>query len=411
AVVVLYGIALGVLSQNRSIDGDEGYYASAARLVVEGASVYRDFFYPQMPLMPHVYSPAYAVHGSLASLRYLSVILSVATVFLWCLYLRKVYSGAPAVGWAALLLLVLNPGFGSWGVVVKTYALSNCLVTGVLLALYAGLRSGRWAWFAMGGLLGGVLVSVRLLYVAVPLVILVWLLARGRTVESVSFLVGAIVGALPAIWFFFLNPDAFVFNNFTYHSWRSDSPPLMDHVVYLARFFLKMLLARSYLALIFVLGLVGLLFSRGRLSGFHAVCAWTAAACMLGSTVPYPLYFQYFTAAMAPLLVPLTAAGLSIIGRRRAIFCWVVLGFALTVSSLEIFSEAHGDEGGSVWDLQAYGEISRYLRAHTEPEDVVLSFWPGYVFESGRRYFPGLENHFGLRIASGLSPEEHRRYR
>ncbi|MCP4550424.1 MAG: hypothetical protein GY835_28530, partial [bacterium] len=221
----------------------------------------------------------------------------------------------------------------------------------------------------------------------------------------------AIVGALPAIWFFFLNPDAFVFNNFTYHSWRSDSPPLMDHVVYLARFFLKMLLARSYLALIFVLGLVGLLFSRGRLSGFHAVCAWTTAACMLGSTVPYPLYFQYFTAAMAPLLVPLTAAGLSIIGRRRAAFCWVVLGFALAVSSLEIFSEAHGDEGGSVWDLQAYGEISQHIRALTEPEDVVLSFWPGYVFESGRRYFPGLENHFGLRIASGLSPEEHRRYR
>ncbi|MCP4657030.1 MAG: hypothetical protein GY856_16590 [bacterium] len=418
AVVVLHGIALGVLSQGRSIDGDEGYYASAAGLVAQGASVYRDFFYPQMPLMPYFYSLAYDVHGSLASLRYLSVILSVATVFLWCLYLRKEYSGAPAVGLVALLLLALNPGFGSWGVVVKTYALSNCLVTGVLLALYAGLRSGRRAWFAMGGLFCGLLVSVRLLYVAVPLVILVWLLTKDfragrRPAVSVGFFVGAMVGVLPAVWFFFLNPDGFIFNNFEYHSLRSDSPSLTGHVLYLARFFLKMMLARSYLALIFVLGLVGLLFSgRARdLSGFHGLCAWTAVAFMLGSAVPYPLYFQYFTAATAPLLVPLAAAGLSVIERRRAALCWVVLCFAIAVCFMEVFNETYGDEGGGVWDLGAYGEISRYIRANTEPEDVVLSFWPGYVFESDRKCFTGLENHFGLRVSSGLSVEEHRRYR
>ncbi len=51
------------LSRVRPIDGDEGYYATAARLVSEGRTPYLDFFYPQMPLLPYVYAPAFKVVG------------------------------------------------------------------------------------------------------------------------------------------------------------------------------------------------------------------------------------------------------------------------------------------------------------------------------------------------------------
>ena len=39
-----------------------------------------------------------------------------------------------------------------------------------------------------------------------------------------------------------------------------------------------------------------------------------------------------------------------------------------------------------------------------------MSFWPGYVFESGRRYVPGLEDHFVFRIMNKISSEERSRY-
>jgi hypothetical protein len=40
----------------------------------------------------------------------------------------------------------------------------------------------------------------------------------------------------------------------------------------------------------------------------------------------------------------------------------------------------------------------------------VLSFWPGYVFESGRRYFPDAENHFAYYITDKLRAEDRSRY-
>ena len=51
-LIFIYCIALIVLTQYRHIDGDEGYYASAIRLVSEGDVVYHDFIYPQAPLLP-----------------------------------------------------------------------------------------------------------------------------------------------------------------------------------------------------------------------------------------------------------------------------------------------------------------------------------------------------------------------
>ncbi len=64
-LLLLVAFAAGTLalSRVRPIDGDEGYYATAARLVSHGRTPYLDFFYPQMPLLPYVYAPAFKVVG------------------------------------------------------------------------------------------------------------------------------------------------------------------------------------------------------------------------------------------------------------------------------------------------------------------------------------------------------------
>ncbi len=63
-ILTAYPLALTAFSQIRPLDGDEGYYAAAARLVTEGQTPYVDFFYPQMPLVPYAYAPFYKLVGS-----------------------------------------------------------------------------------------------------------------------------------------------------------------------------------------------------------------------------------------------------------------------------------------------------------------------------------------------------------
>ena len=57
---------VGVL---RPADTDEGYYATAAELVGRGRVPYRDFFYPQAPLLPYLLAPFARIAPSFVALR------------------------------------------------------------------------------------------------------------------------------------------------------------------------------------------------------------------------------------------------------------------------------------------------------------------------------------------------------
>ncbi len=54
--------------------------------------------------------------------------------------------------------------------------------------------------------------------------------------------------------------------------------------------------------------------------------------------------------------------------------------------------------------------MTEVLEANSRENDVVLSIWPAYVFESGRRYFPGSENHFNYGVAYKISPAARMRF-
>jgi hypothetical protein len=43
------------IARHRLIDGDEGFYLMASRLVLEHKTPYLDFLYTQAPLLPYAY--------------------------------------------------------------------------------------------------------------------------------------------------------------------------------------------------------------------------------------------------------------------------------------------------------------------------------------------------------------------
>jgi hypothetical protein len=130
----------------------------------------------------------------------------------------------------------------------------------------------------------------------------------------------------------------------------------------------------------------------------------------LTTLLPFPPYDQHFVSPLVPLLIPFVAEGLRVTfqaGSKRIIALAVIAPLLFT---FEIGMETARNSWHAVWRLSNYREVTQVVEANSSPDDEIISFWPGFVFESGRRYFPGLENHFVFRIVNKISGQERERY-
>jgi hypothetical protein len=442
---LLYLAGLLYYASIRPIDGDEGFYTTAARLVWEGKTPYKDFFFQQAPLLPYLYSWIWTIHPrSLVAMRMLSAACGGLEVLLLGLGLVSAKRLPAKVALAAFAAVLLNPYSVSWNVVVKTFAVANLLMTIATICLYIALRSGRLRWFFASAFALGVCVSVRSLYgLLIPAVFLGMLYQEFRSSRNpyprcLIFLAGALVGGLPMIVSFVRYPHAFIFNNLTYHHFDvgymisghgvvSEGYQSAGHVafVYFAMIGVRLLILHPYFTIQLILAITGIfsLLQLGRqperLSAgpytesdylYFQLALLMLVVYLTTVLLPFPPYDQHFVSPLVPLTIPFVAEGLRVslrAGRKR------VIALALAASILfavEIGKESTRNSWHPVWQLSSYHEVSRIVEGNSSPDDVVMSFWPGFVFESGRRYFPGLENQFVYRVINKISPEERDRY-
>ncbi len=426
-ILAVYPLGLAAISQVRPLDGDEGYYASAARLVAEGRTPYADFFYPQMPLLPYVYAPFYKLVGSsLAGMRLLSVALSSLALVLWGLFLRARFPGRPMFVIGGLLLVAFNPYLLSWNVTVKTYALSNLGVFATLWAVDRGFHTRRLVWFLAAGLAAGLTVETRLLYLPWAgslFAALVWIRWRhprvGLSHASVAGAgVGLLLGLVPAFRLFLAMPARFRFNNLDYHTLRfspldrasgEELPQAMAALLELAR----SLLLNPFMLFLIVLAVLGWMTVRRAAGNADTDQRPVAVVAGLGAVVhtiaclfPDPVHAQYFTSPLAPMLAPLAVLGLVDLARRfgrPTVLITGVVVFSAVLSFVDLQVRKTGMIWDEVWSFEHLAEVSANIEARTEPGNIVLAFWSGYVFESGRRYVPGMENHFALGVSEKLT--------
>lgn len=459
-IVLIYLVGSLVFLNHRPIDGDEGYYASAIRLVAEGQRPYSDFFYPQTPLLPYLYVPAYVVVGfspvgssligssligsspvgsSLAGLRVLSVLLSGFALGIWWLALRRLFPNHPRQALAGLLLLALNPYCFVWSMTIKSYAAANFLVILALWSWLKGQQDGRWWAFGILGLSLGMLLGVRLLYG--PWVAFVFLFLFGEAVRSTEKglrnlahgLWGCLLGLLPTLWFMSHDLDAFLFNNIRYHQLRHqplkaeiDPVSPLDRILENFAVMGQSLLQNLFMVLLLGLALWGLWrWLRQKNTPPHQGLLFLAGGLvvmMAASLVPYPAHEQYFTVPLAPFLTPLALAGIWALpkisrgrGRMAAplmaapIMAALVMAAALSAADLGI--RHAGMDMSPTWSMARLAKVSAQIEALTEPDDIVCAFWPGYTFAAGRRFLPGSENHFGIEISERLTIEEKVKYK
>lgn len=135
ASVVLYAFAVWFGNLNQ----DEGWYLYAARLVADGAVPYRDFFFTQGPVMPHVYgalSGLWSPHGVLGG-RVATACLGLLSCVLAGLLARRAVPSqrAAEAGIVAFALTACNLYHVYFTAIPKTYALASCLLLGGFLVL------------------------------------------------------------------------------------------------------------------------------------------------------------------------------------------------------------------------------------------------------------------------------------
>ncbi len=424
-LVIAYAALVVAHTRVRVIDGDEGYYASAARLVGEGGIPYMDFFYPQAPILPFVYGAWTKLDSySLAWLRILSALLTTGSVGLWAWFLFKEYDIYPWVSLTAFLVFLFNPFLLSWGVVVKTFALGNFLATVTLICIWKAGLTRNAVWLLAAGISCGLLVSTRLLYAAVPICIASWLFIRIRIFSGLQpcssfliFVAGIAIACVPALLLCMHDPNAFMFNNIGYHLLRSETPSPLIHFQQAMSFLRDTVFVHPYMILLLVLAAIGAydlvagaVRRRGGNGFVGEVALVSTIALIVTSLTPLPLYEQYLTSPLAPLMVPLVAVGIQLLWSKNRFVVFALMPIIVAFSISEFQHEKRPASSIRGWQLSTLDGVSRYIRNNTSESDTVISPWPGYACESGRRFMPAFENQFGILVSEQLTEAQRQHY-
>lgn len=395
-------LILGFWASQRGLDGDEGFYLSAGRHVLEGRRLYADVFYPQMPYLPWMEAIVFRLFGvSLAAGRMLSIAAAALAAGLLAGLIWRLERSPAAALLAAVLGVTHGPSLHMLSL-AKTYGLANLF----LLAAFAPFASGgvrRVGWAFVAGFAAGVAVGVRLPAAAAggALAFLAW---RQGHRPFIAFASGGLVGSLGWLLAAAASPEHFWFCNVAFHSLRREisgfAPILLQKAVVVA----KWLFLPQHLVAWMLMGAA--LWKGPR--RWPAVGCLAALALTLGAATPTYLqymvhFFPFVLLAAAPALARLTARP----GLTALVVGVYLLGLYPAVQAVPADNPLA--EKRQLWDRRTVFGVAEFIRTHTAEDDAVLSWWEGYPVLSGRPGFIGV-GFWESNVAKKLDPQLARRY-
>ncbi len=393
----------GWLAMHRNVDGDEGLYLEAARLVAQGKKLYFDFFYQQMPLIPYLYAGWMEVFGyQLFSARFLSVLLTASAGLFTLAYVAKTTKNLWTLNFCAFFLFA-NGLILAWAPVIKTHPLNAFSLSLAVVALLLWRKDPRrrLAWAALAGFAIGIGVNGRLTLVPyLPFfAAYLWIHSHERPWRPLAAFAGAAALTFPlTLYYFALDPGLFYQYNLEYHT--KIFPGISEDAFRLGiaqTVFVEMQM--FLLSILFLLG-VWRAARRGWKEFFLSDEAFLAAAVggfLLIHLMTATPFTQYFS-AVVPLLVigiaPVLQAGFA---RRRAL-CVAALVFAAffyASAAKRVMNHEINSMGSdhSHWELRRISRAVRAAKRYLRPGEPCLTWWPGYAFLAGCPSAEGMENH------------------
>jgi 4-amino-4-deoxy-L-arabinose transferase-like glycosyltransferase len=322
-------IALLILFvHNRFIDGDEGFYLAAAREVAFGETPYLDYSYPQMPLLPYIYSSV-SNHGfdTLYYARYMSVLAAVLTSCLMILMLRK-QSGSDMSKVISFMLYAFSGLILAWHPTVKTYPWTNFLLVAGIYSAFRFARSQGYAWALLSGIAFGLAANIRLtlLPLVLPMIIFVVTNTEKRRIRHLAVcLAGVVVASALSISLFTRDPQSFLFNNIGFHLIRYPGIGFWQAILERAFVLGKLAINPQLIVIVFLLAASFLGLRGGQASiSFRSLFRsrdqfifLMLGLILLIHILPNPIHQQYFAQAV-PLAILLVPRGLDYLKVDRA---------------------------------------------------------------------------------------------
>ena len=413
-VLAFAAVWLGALNQ------DEGWYLYAARLVSEGKTPYRDFFYTQAPVMPVVYAAFTSIWNSFGLLGARILTISFGTLglaFFCASAARLVAPGRRALAALAVFLLLGSNLYHLYYIAIpKTYALASLFVAiGFFLLTFARpstLRGGVFA-FASGLSLAfacGTRISLGVILAVVGFSLL-FSFSRMRW-TFLWFGLGGAFGLVVVYGFFLCDPTARagLFAAQAYHAARSGFDPVFT-IGSVSR------LVRWYLPVFVLLGL-GFAHRREACGEANALLvAWLAfasfvAVFLVQMLAPFP-YEDYQVPVMGLLAV---FAAVLFFGRpasvpARGLLLTLGLAWAASFGSplLEKWTTNGQDRFWTLkkdqCELAQLRDVARYIEEEDPNGETLLTQDLYLAIETGRKVPDGLE----MGPFSMLSDEEWRK--
>jgi 4-amino-4-deoxy-L-arabinose transferase-like glycosyltransferase len=424
------------VSRHRLINGDEGYYLLASRLVLEGRVPYLDFFYPQAPLLPYVYGLWMKIAGlSWFSARTLSALLTaVLGLLIYDHVCRETRNWIAGV--AAIILFCSSTLIVASFPIVKTYSLSTFFLFASYSAIARLSREELPSWLlVIAGILFGLSVDTRLYMAGVTPIFLWWIFyhskARNSNVSNsvFAFLGGFAVGLAPCLILFIAFPEGFLFDNLGYHAIRSGAGLIGDwkqklNIVLSVTFYHQD--NGVQFTFLSIVSFFSVVMSRKRAS-VPLLAFLIALVIGAISLLPTPSFDEYFCVCM-PFLIVAAVCGITeyVVSlhtrpptRIIALAVIVVLAAfaASSAPSLRRYLFRGGINGvwnvadAPNWTLTGVSAVSHAIDQLAAPNERVASFWPGYIFSSKAEPYPRFENDFGWLITTKLTPDQRAKFK
>jgi hypothetical protein len=403
----------------RFIDADEGVYLTSASLVREGKLPYLDFFYPQMPFLPYLYS--FISQGGMSSLfggRVISAFLNLVlglVLFFW----SKRILGKNSLALILFFLFSFNGFLLTWQSVIKTYSFSNLASFVAFIFLMDALikKPSRAIYFFLAGLFLGLGFSVRLIFLPLFLLTLLIIFVLPKEIlerkvkPALFFIFGFIISSGLAIYFLFSETYAFIFENFTYHRlWGINVVETGLHQVLIS--FLKFAVLPQNLVIIglSIFSLVIFLKKKTVLvcqSSYSAILAFLFALTIIISYLfVRPPQNQYYVQAL-PFLIFASAPAVEyfLLRLKRKISILIGAIYLLGLVPLFLIFIWGIREKDKVFHLSEVKKVVTLIQKHSNSNDQILSSWPGYVVLAQREPIKGAET-VGYEVIKFLSSEE-----
>lgn len=390
------------LAKHRNVDGDEGLFLEAARLVSEGKRPYWDFFYQQMPLLPYLYAAWMEIFGfSLQAGRVLSALLTATTGLIVIGYVARSTKNLILVNVCFFFFLASGMVL-AWAPVIKTHPLNMLGLTLSTLALLSWKNHARRPWWLLliSGLAIGIGINGRLTLAPYCVLFSIFILAfsRRRFRDLLLFSTAVTLPSLPSLYFLYWDPVLFYQYNLNYHT--QIYPGIADGEFRLSLAQVVFVETQMLLLIALFLGGLGLSCRKGWRALFHTdqfLLTCVAGIYILVHLKTATPFTQYFSTLIPPLILGTIPLLEWVLGKKK-LLALAALAPALVIyvgATNRVLNHEINSMGSdnALWDLKKLQRAVVAIQGLVRPGEPCLTWWPGYAFLAGCVSVPGMENH------------------